>query len=58
MPTNRLLFFIFLLFLVGAILYILYGTEQRQTEAVTLTPKAYIERVQSGRDTQAADAER
>ncbi len=54
MPTNRLLFLIFLLVLVGAVLYINYGPGQHDTETVTLSPKAYIERVQSARDARQA----
>ncbi len=61
MPTNRLLFFIFLLVLVGSVLYLNYGPGSHDTETVTLGPKAYIERVQSGRDkdrTTASDMQR
>lgn len=49
MPTNRILFFIFVLALIGGLLYINYGAKQHDVETVTLTPKQYIERVQEGR---------
>jgi len=49
MPTNRLLFLLFLLVLAGALIYLTYGPAQHGTETVTLSPKAYIERVESGK---------
>ena len=49
MPTNRLMFFLFVLVLVGALVYLNYGKQQSGTETVTLTPKAYIERVEAGK---------
>ncbi len=55
MPVNRQLFFIFVIVLVGSLLYLKYGPGKHDTETVSLTRKQYIERVQEGR--QAPDAQ-
>jgi hypothetical protein len=56
MPTSRLMFLLFVVVLAGSILYILYGPGQQSTESVTLSPRQYIERVQSERaENNAAD---
>lgn len=55
MPLNRLLFFLFVLTLIGSLVYILYGPGTHTTESVTLTPKQYIERVQADRARQSAN---
>ncbi len=49
MPTNRLVFFLFVLVLVAALVYLNVGNKERGTETVTLSPKAYIERVEAGK---------
>ena len=49
MPTNRLMFLLFVLVLVGALIYLNLGKQERGTETVTLSPKAYIERVEAGK---------
>jgi hypothetical protein len=53
MPLNRLLFLLFLVVLCGALLFLLYGPGERSTKPVTLTPKAYIEKVEQERQTDA-----
>ncbi len=49
MPTGRLMFFLFVLVLVGALVYLNQSKQERSTETVTLSPKAYIERVEAGK---------
>ncbi len=49
MPTNRLMFFLFVLVLVGALVYLNQSRQEHGTETVTLSPKAYIERVEAGK---------
>jgi hypothetical protein len=49
MPTNRLVFFLFLLVLLGSVLYLAYRPGGQTQGPVGLTPKEYIERVEAGR---------
>jgi hypothetical protein len=49
MPTTRLVFFLFFLVLAGSLFYLKYGPSKQTTEPLTLTPKQYIERVETKR---------
>jgi hypothetical protein len=51
MPTGRLMFLLFVLVLIGALVYLNVGRREQGTQTVTLSPKAYIERVEAGRQT-------
>ncbi len=55
MPTGRLMFFLFVLVLVGALVYLNQSKQERGTETVTLSPKAYIERVEAGKQPSAEE---
>jgi hypothetical protein len=51
MPTGRVVFILLVRVGVGAPVYLNVGRREQGTQTVTLSPKAYIERVEAGRQT-------
>ena len=49
MPTNRLMFLLFVMVLIGALVYLSTARKDNGAETVTLSPKDYIERVEAGK---------